>query len=120
MPSTLTAVDENGVEEQIQVKWSCEYNPLVSDDETFRYELELPDSYRLTTAVEEKIENGELTLPYIEVTLKQENILMRAARAISLLAETEEIAVHDATIADSEIARLCIREHNRALQRRQG
>lgn len=102
MPSTLTAVDENGVEEQIQVKWSCEYNPLVSDDETFRYELELPDGYRLTTAVEERIENGELTLPYVEVTLKQENILMRAARAISLLAETEEIAVHDATIAEEE------------------
>ena len=102
MPDTLTAVDENGAEESVQVKWSCEENPLVSDGTTFRYELELPGGYRLTSAVEEKIANGELALPYIEVTLKQENILARAARALSTLAATEEIAVHDAAITEQE------------------
>lgn len=101
-PSTLTAVDENGAEEQVRVKWSAESNPLISDETTFRYELELPTGYKLTSAVEENIENGELTLPYVEVTVTEENLLQRAAKALSTLAATEEIEIHDTTIAEEQ------------------
>ncbi|PXV91099.1 hypothetical protein C8E03_104107 [Lachnotalea glycerini] len=70
LPTKISILNVNNEIVEIDAVWICENDILTTDYISYCYQLTLPQDYILMDELKEKYENGELTLPFITVTIQ--------------------------------------------------